>query len=86
MEVYRRTANLGCAAFPAEARAGDPAGHGNAVFPNVVPAENVLDTGLSNINAIMHPAGMVGNAGWIEQHAGATAVLPGGPVARRWRA
>ena len=40
------------------------------MFPNVVPAENVLETGLSNINAIMHPAGMVGNAAWIEQHAG----------------
>ena len=70
VEVYRRTANLGCAAFPAV--------HGPeilpemaVVFPNVVPARNVLDTGLSNINAIMHPAGMVGNAGWIEQHGGA---------------
>ena len=69
VEVYRRTANLGCAAFPTV--------HGPevlpeiaVVFPNVVPAENVLETGLSNINAIMHPAGMVGNAGWIEQHGG----------------
>ena len=32
------------------------------VFPNIVPAANVLETGFSNINAIMHPAGMLGNS------------------------
>lgn len=69
VEIYRRTANLGCAAFPAEA-SPEILPTMAAVFPNIVPAENVLDTGLSNINAIMHPAGMVGNAGWIEQHHG----------------
>ena len=69
VEIYRRTANLGCAAFPAEA-AADILPEIATVFPNVVAAENVLETGLSNINAIMHPAGMVGNAGWIEQHGG----------------
>ena len=69
VEVYRRTANLGCAAFPAES-APDILPEIATVFPNIVPAENVLETGLSNINAIMHPAGMVGNAGWIEQHGG----------------
>ncbi len=67
--IYRRTANLGCAAFPA-GRAPEILPDVAAVFPNVVPAENVLDTGLGNINAIMHPAGMVGNAGWIERHGG----------------
>jgi opine dehydrogenase len=40
------------------------------VFPNVIPAANVLETGFSNINAIMHPAGMLGNAGWIEKSGG----------------
>ena len=69
VEVYRRTANLGCAAFPADS-GPDILPDIAAVFPNIVPAENVLETGLSNINAIMHPAGMVGNAGWIEQHGG----------------
>ena len=69
VEIYRRTANLGCAAFPAKA-GPEILPAMAAVFPNIVPAENVLDTGLSNINAIMHPAGMVGNAAWIEQHAG----------------
>ena len=26
-----------------------------------------METGFSNINAIMHPAGMLGNVGWIEK-------------------
>ena len=69
VEVYRRTANLQCAAFPA--RLGPRIlPEITAVFPNIVAAENVLETGLCNINAIMHPAGMVGNTGWIEQHPG----------------
>jgi len=69
VEIYRRTTNLRCAAFPGKhtvALVGDI----QAVFPNVVAAENVLETGFSNINAIMHPAGMLGNAGWIEQTGG----------------
>jgi opine dehydrogenase len=69
VEIYRRTTNLRCAAFPA--RDGhDLIGEIRGVYPNVTGAENVLATGLSNINAIMHPAGMLGNAGWIEKTAG----------------
>ncbi len=69
VEVYRRTTNLRSAAFPGKQT------HGlvkeiQEIFPNVIAAENVLETGLSNINAIMHPAGMIGNAGWIEKTAG----------------
>ena len=29
-----------------------------------------METGFSNINAIMHPAGMLGNVGWIEKTSG----------------
>ena len=36
------------------------------MFPNLVPAPNVLDTGLLNLNAMEHPPGMLLNAGWIE--------------------
>jgi opine dehydrogenase len=36
----------------------------------VIRAANVLETGFANINAIMHPAGMLGNAGWIEKTGG----------------
>ncbi|TMA83496.1 MAG: hypothetical protein E6J74_36205, partial [Deltaproteobacteria bacterium] len=69
VEVYRRTTNLRCAAFPGKHT------HGlvkeiQEIFPNVIAADSVLETGLSNINAIMHPAGMLGNAGWIESTGG----------------
>ena len=69
VEVYRRTSNLRCAAFPAKHTA-KLVSEIQQVFPNVVAAANVLETGLSNINAIMHPAGMLGNAGWIEKTGG----------------
>jgi opine dehydrogenase len=69
VEIYRRTTNLRCAAFPGE-KTANLVKEVQQVFPNVVPAANVLETGFSNINAIMHPAGMLGNAGWIEKTAG----------------
>ena len=69
VEVYRRTTNLRCAAFPAK-HTGGLVQEIQKVFSNVVPAAHVLDTGFANINAIMHPAGMLGNAGWIEKTGG----------------
>jgi opine dehydrogenase len=69
VEIYRRTTNLRCAAFPGKHTA-NLVKDIQEVFPNVVPAANVLDTGFSNINAIMHPAGMLGNTGWIEKSGG----------------
>jgi opine dehydrogenase len=69
VEVYRRTTRLRCAAFPARDTA-ELVNDIQDIFPNVVAAENVLETGFSNINAIMHPAGMLGNAGWIERTSG----------------
>ena len=69
VEIYRRTTNLRCAAFPARHTAA-LVKEMQEIFPNVVPAANVLETGFSNINAIMHPAGMLGNAGWIEKSGG----------------
>ena len=69
VEVYRRTTNLRCAAFPAKDTA-EMVRDVSAVFPNIVAAENVMATGFSNVNAIMHPAGMLANAGWIEKTGG----------------
>ena len=69
VEIYRRTTHLPCAAFPGKST-GRLVKDIQEVFPNVIPAENVLETGLSNINAIMHPAGMLGNSGWIESGGG----------------
>ncbi|MSP37155.1 MAG: hypothetical protein EXR70_01520 [Deltaproteobacteria bacterium] len=69
VEVYRRTTNLRCAAFPGK-HSAELVSEIQQVFPNVVAAANVLETGLSNINALMHPAGTLGNAGWIEKTGG----------------
>ncbi len=69
VEIYRRTTNLRCAGFPARIT-GELVKEIQEVFPNIVAAENVLETGFSNINAMMHPAGMLGNAGWIENSGG----------------
>jgi opine dehydrogenase len=69
VEIYRRTTHLRCAALPAKHTA-TVVEEMREIFPNIVPAANVLETGLSNINAIMHPAGMLGNAGWIEKSGG----------------
>jgi opine dehydrogenase len=69
VEVYRRTTNLRCAAFPGKQTA-NLVKEIQEIFPNVIPAAHVLETGFSNINAIMHPAGMLGNAGWIEKSGG----------------
>lgn len=41
-----------------------------AVLPQARAAESVLHTGLANINAVMHVAPMVANAGWIEATGG----------------
>ncbi len=65
VEIYRRTSNLRFAAFPGKA-AAELSGAILPLYPQMIPAKNVLETGLSNINAIMHPAGMIGNAGRIE--------------------
>jgi opine dehydrogenase len=69
VEVYRRTTNLRCAALPGKYTT-QLVGEIQSVFPNVVAAANVLETGFSNINAIMHPAGILGNTGWIEKTGG----------------
>jgi len=41
-----------------------------AVFPNVIPASSVLETGLLNLNAMEHPPGMLLNVGWVEHARG----------------
>ena len=69
VEIYRRTTNLRCAAFPGKHTA-TLVPDMQQVFPNIVAAANVMETGFANINAIMHPAGMIGNAGWIEKTGG----------------
>ncbi len=40
------------------------------LYPNIVKATSVLETGLGNLNAVFHPPGMIMNAGWIERRRG----------------
>ena len=40
------------------------------VYPRIVTARDVLETSLSNINAVFHPPGVILNAGWIEHTGG----------------
>lgn len=63
--VYRETANLRFAALPTE-KTGELLEKLHPLFPNLKPAVNVLETGFMNINAVIHPPGMLMNAGWIE--------------------
>ncbi len=41
------------------------------LYPEITPAGTVLETGMSNMNAVFHPPGMLMNAGWIEHTGGA---------------
>jgi opine dehydrogenase len=69
VNVYSYTRNLAFAAFPGR--------HADTlyrlikpIYPQIVPASNVLETALNNINATFHPPGMLMNAGWIEHTGG----------------
>lgn len=67
--LWKRSEKLFFAALPATATAWLQAGFGE-VFPALQPVGSVLESSLININAVMHPAGMLLNAGWIERTAG----------------
>lgn len=60
--------HVGVAALPARA-SGDVAATLNSAFPQFVPASSVLQTSLTNMNAMMHPAPTLLNAGRIESRA-----------------
>lgn len=63
--MYRETTNLRFAAIPAP-QAQELVRRLCPLFPNLKPVANVLETGLMNINAVIHPPGMLMNTGWIE--------------------
>ncbi len=67
--IYGYTKRLMFAALPA--RDTDTL-HGlvQPLYPEIVAASSVLETGLSNMNAVFHPPGMLMNAGWIEHTEG----------------
>jgi opine dehydrogenase len=67
--IYSYVRRLGFAAFP-----GRHAERLHALvrplYPEIVPASSVLETALSNMNAVFHPPGMLMNAGWVESTGG----------------
>jgi opine dehydrogenase len=65
VEIYSYTRRLGFAALPGR-RIADLHARLVPLYPELTPRSSVLETGLSNINAIFHPPGMLLNAGWIE--------------------
>jgi len=63
--IFRTKYSVPVAAFPA-ARTADALAVLNPVYPQFIPAKNVLYTSLNNMGAIFHPALTLLNAGWIE--------------------
>ncbi len=54
-----------------------PGKHGDALFPivssvypHLIRARDVMETSLANMNVLVHPPGMLMNAGWIQQTSG----------------
>jgi opine dehydrogenase len=68
VNIYSYTKRLRFAALPAK-EAASLLALVKPLYPEIVPASSVLETALSNMNAIFHPEGMIMNAGWI-QHTG----------------
>lgn len=63
--IWSRSAWLKVAALPATDTEEFRACFSQAVL-NMESGASVLETSLTNVNAVMHPAGMLMNAGWIE--------------------
>jgi len=69
VKVFHVHKKLLFAAFPAK-DTGEAHEAFRELYPNTIAAKNVMETGLTNTGAILHPAGMVMNAGWIERTKG----------------
>jgi opine dehydrogenase len=67
--IYSYTKQLASSAFPGK-YADDLFELLRTLYPEVQKASSVLETGLTNLNAVFHPPGMLMNAGWIESTGG----------------
>jgi opine dehydrogenase len=67
--IWRRMHNLLTGVIPARQTASTIETF-STVFPALTPATTVLESSLSNLNAVMHPPGMLMNVGWIESTGG----------------
>jgi opine dehydrogenase len=69
VNVMATMTNLPFAAFPTSNQA-ELFELVSALYPDVVPASNVLETGFLDINAVEHPPQIICNAGWLEHTGG----------------
>ena len=69
VNIYSYTKRLRFAALPGRETAALCALI-KPLYPEIQAASSVLETGLSNLNAIFHPEGMIMNAGWIQHTKG----------------
>jgi opine dehydrogenase len=69
VNVIRMVTNLPFAAFPGRFR-DELFGTIHEIYPEVVEAANVLETGFLDINAVEHPPQALCNAGWVESTRG----------------
>jgi opine dehydrogenase len=65
VNIYSYTKRIGFATLPGKQTAALFALI-KPLYPEIQQASSVLETGLSNLNAIFHPEGMIMNAGWIQ--------------------
>lgn len=63
--IYSYIRQLAFAAFPAR-NAASLFELVKPLYPDITLASSVLETGLTNLNAVFHPPGMLMNTGWIE--------------------
>jgi opine dehydrogenase len=65
VNIYSTTKRLGFAALPGN-ELDTLLALVKPLYPEIQAASSVLETGLSNLNAVFHPPGMIMNAGWIQ--------------------
>jgi opine dehydrogenase len=63
------SSGLGFAAFPGKHQS-EVARTARKIYPAIEPLKNVLETGLRNGNAVLHPVVTIMNTGWIEHTRG----------------
>jgi len=69
VDIFSYVKKLKFAAFPGR-HADDLFAMMKPIYPEIVLSSSVLETGLTNINAVFHSPGMLMNAGWIEDTGG----------------
>lgn len=65
VNIYSYTKRLRFAALPGK-HAAELYALIKPLYPEIVQASSVIETALSNLNAVFHPEGMIMNAGWIQ--------------------